>query len=142
MRHRKLRYKLGRNSSHRRCLFANMLKSLVVCGRIETTLPKAKALRPLADRLITMAKSGSLAARRRVAAQLMLRYNKLSPKESRLARGGDLSVYNNDRRVLNALFDDLGVRFVSRNGGYTRIFKTRIRIGDCSDLCVLEYLPE
>ncbi|WP_108624242.1 50S ribosomal protein L17 [Candidatus Similichlamydia epinepheli] len=141
MRHCKKRYKLGRNSSHRRCLFANMLKSLVVSGRIETTLTKAKALRPLADRLITLAKSGSIAARRKVAARLMLRYNRLSPKESRMARGGDLSVYNNDRHVLNVLFSDLGARFVSRNGGYTRVLKMGRRVGDCSDLCVLEYLP-
>ncbi|RDB31400.1 50S ribosomal protein L17 [Candidatus Similichlamydia laticola] len=142
MRHRKQRYKLGRNSSHRRCLFANMLKALVVCGSIETTLSKAKALQPLADRLISLAKSGSLASRRRVASQLMLRYNKLSPKEARLARAGDLSVYNNDRRVLNALFSGLGARFLSRDGGYTRILKKGTRIGDCADVCVLEYLPE
>src|SRR4051812_25081426 len=100
MRHLKNTCKLNRTSSHRRCLFANMLKSLIEHGRIETTLPKAKALRRYADRLVTLAKKNTLHARRRVIAELMVQFNSLTEKEKRSARKGDKNSYNNDRQVV------------------------------------------
>lgn len=140
MRHRKDTCKLNRTTSHRRCMFANMLKSLIDHGRIETTIPKAKALRRYADKMITLAKKNTLAARRDAIAQLMIRYNTLSDKEERAARAGDTSAYNTDRRVIDKLFGDLGARFIERNGGYTRIIKSRHRVGDNAQTCIIEYL--
>lgn len=70
----------------------------------------------------------------------MIRYNKLTSKEARQAKGGDLSVYNVDRKVINKLFDELGSRFVSRNGGYTRILKMQNRVGDNARKCIIEFL--
>lgn len=142
MRHLNDTCKLNRTSSHRRCLFANMLKSLIANGRIETTVPKAKALRRYADRMITLAKKNTLASRREAIAQMMIRYNTLTEKEKRAARGGDTSSYNDDRTVIDTLFGDLGKRFSSRNGGYTRIIKSRRRVGDNAQTCVIEYLSE
>lgn len=140
MRHRKDTCKLNRTTSHRRCMFANMLKSLIDCGRIETTVPKAKALRRYADKMITLAKKNTLASRRDAIAQLMIRFNTLSDKEERAVRGGDKSAYNTDRRVIDILFGELGSRFTDRNGGYTRIIKSRNRVGDNAQTCIIEYL--
>lgn len=142
MRHLNNTCKLNRTSSHRRCMFANMLKALIQNERIETTLPKAKALRSYADRMITLAKKQTLAARRQATAQMMIRYNELTDKEERQARQGDTSAYNDDRRVIEKLFATLGPRFASRNGGYTRIIKSRRRQGDGAQTCVIEYLGE
>lgn len=140
MRHRKDTCKLNRTTSHRRCMFANMLKSLIEHGRIETTVPKAKELRRYADRMITLAKKNTLAARRRAIAQLMIRYNALTEKEKRAARNGDTSAYNTDRQVIDHLFGELATRFATREGGYTRIIKNRRRIGDNAQTCFIEYL--
>jgi large subunit ribosomal protein L17 len=140
MRHRKDTCKLGRTSSHRRCMFANMLKSLIEHGRIETTLAKAKHLRRYADKMITLAKTNTLASRRRAIADLMIRYNTLTEKEKRAARGGDKDAYNTDRQVIDHLFGVLGTRFATREGGYTRIIKNRRRVGDNAQTCILEYL--
>ena len=142
MRHLKDTCKLNRTSSHRRCMFANMLKSLIMNERIETTVPKAKALRRYADQMITLAKKNSLASRRQAISELMIRYNALTPKEARSARGGDKSAYNLDRHVLDKLFGELGGRFTTRNGGYTRIIKSKNRVGDNAKTCVIEYLGE
>lgn len=142
MRHLKDTCKLNRTSSHRRCMFANMLKSLIENGRIQTTVPKAKALRRYADRMVTLAKKNTLAARRRAIAQLMIRFNPLTEKEKRSARQGDKSGYNTDRKVIDKLFGDLGVRFATRAGGYTRIIKSRRRVGDNAQVCIIEYLSE
>lgn len=142
MRHRNNRIKLNRTASHRRCLFANMLKALIIHGKIETTLPKAKFLKRYADKMVTLAKKNSLASRRSVAAQLMLRYNPLTPKEARAAKNGDLSSHNDDRKVLKELFDQIGPRFATRNGGYTRITKSAPRQGDNAPSCFIEYLAE
>lgn len=140
MRHRKDTCKLSRTSSHRRCMFANMLKSLIENERIETTLAKAKALRRHADRMITLAKKNNLAARRQAIGQMMVRFNSLSDKEERAARNGDTSAYNTDRQVIDKLFGVLGPRFSTRNGGYTRIIKNRFRVGDATQTCYIEYL--
>ncbi len=140
MRHLNRTCKLNKTSSHRRCMFANMLKALILNERIETTVPKAKALRRFADRMITIAKKNTLAAKRQAIAQLMVRFNKLTPKEARDVKGGHLTSYNDDRFVIEQLFGKLGPRFSSRNGGYTRITKGKHRVGDNAQLCYIEYL--
>ena len=142
MRHLNDTCKLNKTSSHRRCMFANMLKSLIDNERIETTVPKAKALRRYADRMITLAKKNTLATRRRAIGELMIRYNTLSEKDKRDVRTGDTSSYNTDRRVIDKLFTTLGTRFANRNGGYTRIIKGKRRVGDNAQSCFIEYLSE
>lgn len=142
MRHLKDTCKLNRTSSHRRCMFANMLKSLIENERIETTVPKAKALRRYADKMITLAKQNTLAARRTAIAELMIQYNTLSEKDKRAAKGGDTSSYNTDRIVIDKLFSELGTRFSARQGGYTRIMKGTHRVGDNAQTCIIEYLAE
>jgi len=123
-------------------MFANMLKSLVTHECIRTTVPKAKSLCRQADRLITLAKKGTLAARRQAIAELMIRFNPLTPKEQRAAKKGDTRAYNDDRFVIVKLFDQLRNRFSQRQGGYTRIVKTGYRIGDNAQTCTIEYLPD
>ncbi|WP_213358091.1 50S ribosomal protein L17 [Chlamydiifrater phoenicopteri] len=140
MQHASKKFRVGRTSSHNRCMIANMLKSLIDLERIETTLPKAKELRRHADKMITLAKKNTLAGVRLASARLMVRYNKLSPKEARRAKAGDTSCYNADRRVINKLFKDLGVRFSNRQGGYTRILKLQNRVGDNAQKCIIEFL--
>lgn len=143
MRHRKNSFKIASNSSHRRALLANMLKSLVTHERIETTVAKAKELRRHADKLVTLAKKNTLASRRAAIAQLMVRFNSLTSKEARAAREGDLSAYNDDRQVISKLFDQLATRFCQRDGGYTRITRTASRrTGDNGEMCYIEYLGE
>lgn len=142
MRHLKNTCKLNRTSSHRRCMFANMLKSLISNERIETTLAKAKALRRHADKMITMAKKNTLASRRRAISTMMIRFNHLTDKDERAVKKGDTSSYNDDRLVMNKLFGDLGPRFASRQGGYTRIIRSKKRVGDNAQTCIIEYLNE
>lgn len=142
MRHLNNTCKLNRTSSHRRCMFANMLKSLIVNERIETTLPKAKALRSHAERMVTLAKKNSLASRREAISHMMIRFNPLTDKEERAARNGDKESYNTDRVVIEKLFSQLGTRFATRNGGYTRIIKSKTRVGDNAQTCIIEYLSE
>lgn len=142
MRHLNQTCKLNRTTSHRRCMFANMLKSLISNERIQTTVPKAKALRRYADRIITLAKKNTLAARRQAIAELMIRFNPLTPKEKRAAKEGNTQSYNDDRLVIGKLFDELGTRFAQRNGGYTRIVKQGHRVGDNAQTCIIEYLAD
>lgn len=140
MRHKKDTCKLNRTSSHRRCMFANMLKSLITNGRIETTVPKAKALQRYADKMITLAKKNTLTTRRKAISEMMIRFNTLTPKETRASKKGETNSHNDDRHVMEKLFGELGPRFASREGGYTRIVKAQRRIGDNAQLCVIEYL--
>jgi large subunit ribosomal protein L17 len=140
MRHLKNTCKLNKTSSHRRCMFANMLKSLIQHERIETTLAKAKALRRYADKMITLAKKNTLSSRRQAIGEMMIRFNSLSDKEERAARQGDTSSYNDDRQVINKLFTVLGPRFASRQGGYTRVVRNTRRLGDNAQTCIIEYL--
>ncbi len=140
MRHRKNTCKLNRTSAHRRCMFANMLKSLIFNERIATTVPKAKALQRYADRMITFAKKNTLATRRRAIGDMMIRFNALTSKEARAVKKGDTSSFNEDRQVIEKLFGTLGPRFVNRAGGYTRIIKTERRVGDNAQMCIIEYL--
>lgn len=142
MRHLNHTSRLNRTSSHRRCMIANMLKSLIVKGRIETTEAKAKVLRSYADRMVTLAKRNTLATRRKAIAELMIRFNALTPKEQREVKRGDTSSYNDDRTVIDILFNQLGPRFATRQGGYTRLTKNRQRIGDNALTCFIEYLEE
>jgi large subunit ribosomal protein L17 len=124
-------------------MLANMLKSLIEHDRIETTVTKAKELKRHADRMITLAKKGTLASRRQVIAELMIVYNKLTPKEAREAKKGQSAdVYNTDRRVVGKLFGELSQRFSTRKGGYTRIVRLGERSGDNAPTCVIEYLAQ
>jgi large subunit ribosomal protein L17 len=140
MRHRKNAIKLNRTTGHRRCLIANMLKSLIEHGRIETTVAKGKILKRYADQMVTLAKANSLASKRRAIAELMIRYNTLTTKEARAAKEGDTSSYNSDRKVINILFNEIGPRFQTRQGGYTRLLKMDRRQGDNAQNCIVEYL--
>jgi large subunit ribosomal protein L17 len=122
-------------------MIANMVKSLIENGSIVTTVVKAKEVRRHADQMITLAKLGTLAARRRAIADLMIRFNALDPKEQRAARNGDFSAYNVDRTIIEELFGPLKDRFQGRQGGYTRITKVERRVGDNCQQCILEFLP-
>lgn len=117
MRHRNAGRKLNRTSSHRFMMLRNMVTSLLEHERIETTEAKAKEVRSLAERLITLGKRGDLHARRQA-----------------------LSVINS-KTVTQKLFNDIAPRFAGRNGGYTHIFKTRNRPGDGAALAIIELIP-
>lgn len=140
MRHGKHTFKVGRTGSHRRCMLSNMMKSLIENERIATTVVKAKELRRHAERMITLAKKNTLAAKRNAVAQLKIEFNPLSTKEARQAKGGDKGAYSRDRLVVEKLFGELRERFAGRNGGYTRIVRTETRIGDNAQTCFIEYL--
>jgi large subunit ribosomal protein L17 len=114
MRHARSGKKLGRDASHRRALYANLAGSLITHGRIETTEAKAKAVRPYAEKLITLGRRGDLHARRLAMAELR----------------------SND--VVHTLFADVAPRFADRPGGYTRIVKLGPRQGDAADMAILE----
>ncbi len=114
MRHRKAGRRLGRNSSHQQAMMRNMVTSLLEHERIVTTTPKAKELRKLADKMITLAKRGDLHARRQV-----------------------LSVVR-DKKVVDKLFTKLKDEYMDRNGGYTRIIKTGNRAGDAAPMAIIE----
>jgi large subunit ribosomal protein L17 len=114
MRHRKAGFKLGRLTQHRWAMFRNLLTGLFRHERIETTEAKAKAVRGLADHVVTLAKRENLHARRQVL--------QLVP----------------DSEVVGRIFDTIAARFSDRNGGYTRIVKTRVRHGDAAPMVLLE----
>lgn len=116
MRHLKHGFKLGRNPAHRRATLRNLVTNLIEKERIETTVLRAKAARPLAERMITLGKRDSLHARRQAAAFLM------TPGATK------------------KLFTDLAPRFADRPGGYTRIIRSGWRIGDGAELAILEFL--
>jgi large subunit ribosomal protein L17 len=117
MRHRKAGRRLNRTTSHRLMMLRNMVTSLLEHERIETTEAKAKEVRTLADRLITLGKRGDLHARRQA-----------------------LSVINS-KKVAHKLFNEIAPRFAGRNGGYTHILKTRNRPGDGAALAIIELIP-
>ncbi len=142
MRHAKKTFKIGRTGAHRRSMLSNMLKSLIENERITTTVVKAKELRRHADRMITLAKRDTLASRRDAIAKLQVAFNPLTPKEARDAKGGDKSSYSRDRLVVGKLFGELKDRFAGRHGGYTRIIRGGIRIGDSAPTCIIEYLQQ
>lgn len=114
MRHRKHRASLGLASGHRRAVLANLATALITHGRIETTQAKARAVRPYVEKLITLGKRGDLHARRQALAKL--RY----------------------RPVVDRLFVEVAPQFADRPGGYTRIIKTRQRVGDAAPMAMIE----
>ena len=140
MRHAKHTFKVGRTGSHRRCMLANMLKSLIENERICTTVTKAKELRRHADHLITLAKRNTLASRRDAISQMHIVFNELTSKEARKVKAGNTGAYTRDRLVVGKLFGLLRERFLARNGGYTRIIRAEDRVGDSAPTCYIEYL--
>lgn len=114
MRHRLAHRKLNRTASHRKAMFANMAASLITHEQIVTTLPKAKEMKPIMDKLITLAKKGDLSARRQAIAQVR------------------------DKDAVRKLFDVMGERYKDRNGGYTRVLKAGFRHGDNAPRAVIE----
>ena len=116
MRHQKKTIKLGRTADHRRALLANQVCALIQHQRITTTLAKAKAVRPLAERMVTLGKNGSIHARRRALAMLR------------------------QKDVVKKLFDDIAQRSAERNGGYTRIVKLGARKSDSARMAFIEWV--
>src|SRR5215468_8814306 len=116
MRHRNANRKLSRNTSHRRALLRNLVTDFLDHGRLMTTLPKAKEVRPLAEKMITLGKRDNLHARRQVQAYVL--------------REG----------IAKKVFDTIAPRFADRNGGYSRIIKLGNRKGDGADLAIIELL--
>jgi large subunit ribosomal protein L17 len=114
MRHGRAGKKLGRDSAHRKALYSNLTVSLLTHGRIQTTEAKAKAVKPYAEKLITLGKRGDLHARRQALAEL---------------RAND---------IVHTLFDEIAPRFAERPGGYTRIIKLGPRLGDAAEMVYLE----
>jgi large subunit ribosomal protein L17 len=114
MRHGNAHRKLNRTPEHRRAMFANMAAALIKHEQIITTLPKAKDLRPVVEKLITLGKRGDLHARRQAVAQIR------------------------DLAMVKKLFDVLGPRYKDRNGGYTRVLKAGFRYGDSAPVGVIE----
>ncbi|MEO0883049.1 MAG: 50S ribosomal protein L17 [Pseudomonadota bacterium] len=114
MRHGLAHRKLNRTASHRKAMFANMASSLITHEQIVTTLPKAKELKPIMDKLVTLAKKGDLASRRRAISQVR------------------------DKAAVKKLFDVMGERYSDRNGGYTRVLKAGFRHGDNAPMAVIE----
>ena len=114
MRHRRAGRKLNRTASHRRALFANMAVALIKHEQVFTTLPKAKELRRVTDRLITLAKRGNLHSRRLAISRI------------------------HDEAMVKKLFDVLGPRYKERSGGYTRVLRAGYRYGDSAPMAVIE----
>ena len=114
MRHGMSGRKFNRTSSHRRAMFANMAAALIKHEQIKTTLPKAKDLRPVVEKLITQGKRGGLANRRRAFAMLR------------------------DDAMVRKLFDYLAERYANRSGGYTRVLKAGFRYGDAAPMAIIE----
>jgi len=116
MRHGHAHRKLGRTSAHRAAMFANMAASLIKHEQIVTTLPKAKELRPVVEKLVTLAKRGDLHARRLAISQIR------------------------DVEQVGKLFQTLGPRYADRRGGYTRVLKAGFRYGDNAPMAVIEFV--
>jgi large subunit ribosomal protein L17 len=116
MRHGMVNRKLGRTSAHRNALFRNQLASLIERERIITTLPKAKELRPIVEKLVTLGKKGGLAMRRQAISEMR------------------------DLDMTRKLFDTLATRYKDRQGGYTRIIKAGFRYGDNAPMAVIEFV--
>lgn len=135
MRHRRAGRKLGRNATHRLALYRNLTMALIRHERIITTLPKAKAVRPFIEKLITIARKNTLHARRLVSARLGPMSDAAVKPEKDDKGDADL------RTVVQKLFSDIAPRFVDRPGGYTRILKRHeFRLGDAGATAYLELL--
>src|SRR5262245_38871608 len=135
MRHLKAGRNLGRNAAHRQALFRNLTRSLIEHERIITTLPKAKAVRPFVEKLITLAKKNTLHARRLV----MSRLGPMAEAEVKPQKDDDGDA--DHRTVVQKLFAEIGPRFADRPGGYTRVLKRHEhRLGDAGQTAYLELL--
>ena len=138
MRHRIGGRQLNRKSAHRTAMFRNMAASLFMHGQITTTLPKAKAIQPLVERIITAAKKGDLASRRRVIQMLGRDRVVVRNDEDETVERNRYGEVTGGQKLVKLIFDDAAPRYADRNGGYTRIIKlSKHRIGDASDLVVL-----
>lgn len=115
--------KLGRTSDHRKALLRNMATSLIEHGQLETTEMKAKELSAVMDSLVTLAKKGDLAARRQAVAFVR-----------------EVEVDEEGTTALQKLFNEIGPAYAERNGGYTRVIKTRIRRGDAAPMAIVEFV--
>lgn len=124
MRHLKHRHQLGRTKEHRAALMANLASALITHGRIRTTLAKAKALRPFAERIITLAVKAKGSSPER-----SLHYRRLAISRIR------------DRQAVQVLFNEKAGEFTERPGGYTRIYKLGNRIGDAAEMAVIQLIP-
>lgn len=133
MRHRKRTAKLGRTGTHRNAMLANLVCSLIQHKRVTTTLAKAKAARPVAEKMVTLGKSGTIHDRRLAAARL--RYH--SP---RMLKSKELVAQAHQNDVIRILFNEIAPAFKERRGGYTRIVKLHPRQGDASDVAILEWV--
>lgn len=127
MRHKKAFGKLNRSTSHRKALLRNLATSLVIHETIETTLPKAKELKRVADKLITLGKTDSL-HRRRQAMQFLQPINKTAPRNAL------------KWTAVHKLFTDLAPRYNERAGGYTRVLRTEKRDGDNAQLAIIQFV--
>lgn len=141
MRHRVAGYKLSRTSAHRRAMLRNLAVALFTHEQITTTLPKARSVQPLVEKLITIAKKGDLTARRRIAAALGRDHIIVRNDQDEDVQRNKYGELVGGPRVVKKLVEQIAPRYADRNGGYTRIIKlARHRIGDASDLCVLQLL--
>ena len=138
MRHRIGGRQLNRKSAHRTAMFRNMAASLFMHGQITTTLPKAKAIQPLVERIITAAKKGDLASRRRVIQMLGRDRVVVRNDEDETVERNRYGEVTGGQKLVKLIFDEVAPLYTDRNGGYTRIIKlSKHRIGDASDLVVL-----
>ena len=139
MRHRVYGKILGRRTNHRMAMFRNMAVALFTHGQITTTVPKAKALKPFVEKLITAAKKGDLASRRRVIAQLGGDKNMMKSEDAEGVVRNRYGELKSAPKIVKHLFDEIAPTFADRNGGYTRLIRLgKHRLGDASDLCVLQ----
>jgi large subunit ribosomal protein L17 len=116
MRHRNAGFKLGRNTSHRRAMLRNLVTSIILMDRVETTITKCKATRPIVEKMITLGKKGTVHARRQAAAYLM------TPE------------------AVDRLFSTVSPRYATRPGGYLRIIRIGARQGDAAEMAIIELL--
>jgi len=116
MRHGKVHRKFSRTAEHRKAMFANLCAALIKHEQIKTTLPKAKELRPVVEKLVSLAKKGGLAARRQAISEMR------------------------DVAMVKKLFEVIGPRYKDRDGGYTRIMKAGFRFGDSAAVAIIEFI--
>lgn len=127
MRHHKAFRNLGRTSGHRKALLRNLATSLVLHNQIETTLPKAKELRRVADKLVTLGKKGTLHARRQAMEVLFAVHRTEAGNKEKLS-------------AVHRLFTEIAPRYSERNGGYTRVIRTRKRDGDNAQMAIIQFV--
>jgi large subunit ribosomal protein L17 len=133
MRHLKRTAKLGRTGSHRNAMLANLVCSLIRHKRVETTLAKAKAAKPVAEKIVTLGKKGTIHSRRLVTARL-----KYSDRKKHSSKAENARAWKSD--VIRILFEEIAPAMKERPGGYTRIVKLGQRRGDAAQLAILEWV--